>query len=162
MTPQEQTAVLELGEPGLVFDYSYHRIYPEGPLAGHMVGYTDIDGRGLAGVERSFNNLLSDFDDPLRLTLDIRLQHILRREVKRAMTDFTGIGGAGVIMDVNSGEILAATSLPDFDPNAAKTTVPMAPNLLPVLRANTTNWVKNILKFLQLPVLLIKADAFCA
>lgn len=128
MTPQEQTAVLELGEPGLVFDYSYHRIYPEGPLAGHMVGYTDIDGRGLAGVERSFNNLLSDSDDPLRLTLDIRLQHILRREVKRAMTDFTGIGGAGVIMDVNSGEILAATSLPDFDPNAANTN-PMAPDM---------------------------------
>lgn len=121
MTPQEQMAVLELGEPGLVFDYSYHRIYPEGPLAGHMVGYTDIDGRGLAGVERSFNNLLGESDDPLRLTLDIRLQHILRREVKRAMTDFTGIGGAGVIMDVNSGEIMAATSLPDFDPNAANT-----------------------------------------
>lgn len=121
MTPQEQSKVLELGEPGLVFDYDYHRLYPTGPLAGHMVGYTDIDGKGLAGVERSFNNLLETSAEPLRLTLDVRLQHILRREVKKAISDFTGIAGAGVIMDVRNGDILAATSLPDFDPNAPGT-----------------------------------------
>lgn len=120
MTPTEQAAVLNLGEPGLVFDYNFHRLYPQGNLVSHMVGYSDLDGNGLAGVERSFNKLLRESKEPIQLSIDIRLQHILRREVKRAISDFTGIAGAGVIMDVNSGEILAATSLPDFDPNQVK------------------------------------------
>ncbi|MFA7276470.1 MAG: penicillin-binding protein 2 [Pseudobdellovibrionaceae bacterium] len=117
LTPNEQKKILELGEPGLVFDYSYRRIYPQGSLSGHMVGYTDIDGKGLGGVERSFNKLLETSQDTLELTLDMRFQHVLRREVKKAMTDFNGIAGSGIIMDVRSGEVLAATSLPDFDPN---------------------------------------------
>lgn len=128
MTPTEQAAVLNLGEPGLVFDYDYHRLYPQGNLVSHMVGYSDVDGNGLAGIERSFNTLLNDSTDPLRLSIDVRLQHILRREVKRAITDFTAIAGAGVIMDVNTGEILAATSLPDFDPNRV-TANPTAPEM---------------------------------
>ncbi len=128
MTPTEQEAVLNLGEPGLVFDYDFHRLYPQGNLVSHMVGYSDLDGNGLAGIERSFNTLLNDSKDPLQLSIDVRLQHILRREVKRAIKDFTGIAGAGVIMDVNSGEVLAATSLPDFDPNQVKYN-PTAPEM---------------------------------
>lgn len=128
MTPTEQAAVLNIGEPGLVFDYDYHRLYPQGNLVSHMVGYSDVDGNGLAGIERSFNGLLNESKEPLRLSIDVRLQHILRREVKRAITDFTAIAGAGVIMDVNSGEIVAATSLPDFDPNRV-TANPTAPEM---------------------------------
>lgn len=118
LTPEEQKEILEIGEPGLVFDYDYRRIYPQGPLTSHMVGYADVDGRGLGGVERSFNKLLSTHEDPLRLTLDVRLQHILRREIQKAITDFTAKAGAGIIMDSRSGEILAAVSLPDFDPHS--------------------------------------------
>jgi cell division protein FtsI (penicillin-binding protein 3) len=128
LTPAEQEEILNIGEPGLVFDYDFHRLYPQGNLVSHMVGYSDLDGNGLAGIERSFNKLLNDSKEPLQLSIDIRLQHILRREVKRAITDFTGIAGAGVIMDVNSGEILAATSLPDFDPNQVKYN-PTAPEM---------------------------------
>lgn len=128
LSPTEQAQVLTIGDPGLVFDYSYHRIYPQGNLAAHMVGYADIDGNGLAGIERSFNKLLNESPDPMRLSIDVRLQHILRREVKKAMEDFTGIAGAGVIMDVNNGEVLAATSLPDFDPNTV-TANPTAPEM---------------------------------
>lgn len=128
MTPKEQAAVLNLGDPGLVFDYDYHRLYPQGNLVSHMVGYGDVDGNGLAGIERSFNTLLNKSKEPIRLSLDIRLQHILRREVKQAIKDFTAIAGAGVIMDVNTGEILAATSLPDFDPNRV-TANPTAPEM---------------------------------
>lgn len=128
LTPKEQMAVLNLGDPGLVFDYDYHRLYPQGNLVSHMVGYSDVDGNGLAGIERSFNTLLNNSSDPLRLSIDVRLQHILRREVKKAITDFTAKAGAGVIMDVNSGEILAATSLPDFDPNSV-TANPTAPEM---------------------------------
>lgn len=128
MTPKEQAAVLNIGEPGLVFDYSYHRLYPQGNLVSHMVGYSDVDGKGLAGVERSFNMLLSEREEPLKLSIDVRLQHVLRREVLNAMRDFTAKAGAGIIMDVKTGEILAGTSLPDFDPNNV-TAKPNAPEL---------------------------------
>lgn len=120
MTPLEQRKVLEIGDPGLVFDYDYRRFYPQSNLFSHMIGYTSIDGTGQAGIERSFDKLLRTNHDPLKLTMDVRLQHILHREVQNAITDFTAIGGAGVIMDANSGAVLASVSLPDFDPHAPK------------------------------------------
>lgn len=116
LTPKEQYAILMLGHPGLNFEDESHRIYPQGALAGHIVGFTDIDGKGLAGIERNFNDMLSG-GHPLQLTLDIRLQHIVRRELKKAIHEFSGISGAGAIMDVNTGEVLAAVSEPDFDPH---------------------------------------------
>jgi cell division protein FtsI (penicillin-binding protein 3) len=64
LTPTEQAAVLNIGDPGLVFDYDYHRLYPQGNLVSHMVGYGDVDGNGLAGVERSFNTLLNNSTEP--------------------------------------------------------------------------------------------------
>jgi cell division protein FtsI (penicillin-binding protein 3) len=118
LTPEEQKKILEIGDPGLAFEYDFRRFYPQGHLAGHMVGYSDVDGRGLAGVERSFNKMLSAGDKPIQLTLDIRLQHVMRRELQRAIESFTAKAGAGVIMDVKTGEILAAVSLPDFDPHS--------------------------------------------
>jgi len=117
LTPDEQYSVLELGQPGLKFQTERRRIYPQGAMAAHFVGYTDIDGKGLAGVERSFDKLLDDGGEPLALTLDIRLQHVLRRELAGAVKDFSAIGGAGAIVDIASGEILAASSMPDFDPH---------------------------------------------
>lgn len=116
LTPNEQFAVLNLGEPGLSFRSERRRIYPQGPLAAHMVGFTDVDNNGLAGVERSFDRLLDD-GTPLKLTLDIRLQHVVRRELMKAVKTFTGLGGAAMVMDLSNGEILAAVSYPDFDPN---------------------------------------------
>ncbi len=117
LAPQDQYAILNLGHPGLSFQDESHRIYPQGPLAAHIVGYTDVDGNGLGGVERNFNALLDTGARPLQLTIDMRLQHIARRELNRAISDFNGIGGAALIMDVNSGEVLAAVSAPDFDPH---------------------------------------------
>ncbi|NCC21145.1 MAG: penicillin-binding protein 2 [Alphaproteobacteria bacterium] len=117
LTPEEQARVLELGEPGLNFRSEPRRIYPQGNLAAHIGGYTDIDGRGLAGIERSFDEVLSAGAEPVRLTLDVRLQYFLRREMAKAVHDFNAVGGAGLVMDVRNGEILAAVSLPDFDPH---------------------------------------------
>jgi cell division protein FtsI (penicillin-binding protein 3) len=117
LAPQDQYAILNLGYPGLNFQDEAHRIYPQGALTAHMVGFTDIDGNGLGGVERSFNDLLTTGTRPLQLTLDVRLQHIARRELEAAIREFSGIGGAAVIMDVNTGELLAAVSAPDFDPH---------------------------------------------
>ena len=117
LTPREQYRVNRLGIPGLYFQNEERRVYPQGALTAHVVGFTDIDNRGLAGIEQSFDDVLRDSRRPLRLSIDVRLQHILREEISRAMADFTAIGGAGVILDVRTGELLALTSLPDFDPN---------------------------------------------
>ena len=119
LTPKQEYQVQLLGLPGLDFKRSETRIYPFGAGTVHTVGFTDIDGRGMAGVERSFNNMLSQGGKPLQLSIDMRLQHIMRREMAQAISDFNGIGGCGIIMDVQTGEILSMVSLPDFDPHDA-------------------------------------------
>jgi cell division protein FtsI (penicillin-binding protein 3) len=116
LTPQEQYAVLNLGHPGLDFQTEYRRIYPGENLAAHIVGYASVDGEGLAGIERSFDQMLAG-GTPVQLTLDVRIQHILRREIAAAVGRFQAKSGAGVVMDLSNGEILAAVSLPDFDPH---------------------------------------------
>ena len=118
LTQVDQYKVLELGEPGLTFQDEDRRIYPQGPLTAHLVGYAGVDNTGLAGVERGLNDRLDD-GKPLRLTIDVRLQHALRRETLRAMKEFNAIGAAGVILDARNGDVLAGVSLPDFDPRVA-------------------------------------------
>lgn len=116
LTPKQQQSVNRLGIPGLYFQYETKRVYPQGNLTAHVVGFTDVDSRGLAGVERSFDDVLAGGQRPLTLSIDVRIQHILHEEISRAMTDFTAIGGAGMVMDIQTGELLAMVSLPDFDP----------------------------------------------
>lgn len=116
LTPKQQQAVNRLGIPGLYFQYETKRVYPQSNLTAHVVGFSDVDSRGLAGVERSFDDVLAGGQRPLKLSIDIRIQHILHEEISRAMTDFTAIGGAGMVMDIQTGELLAMVSLPDFDP----------------------------------------------
>jgi cell division protein FtsI (penicillin-binding protein 3) len=116
--PAAQMAVMEIGEPGLAFEYEEKRIYPQKNSLAHLVGYTNVDGQGLAGIERSFNNLLAKGED-ITLTVDVRLQHALRREVARSISDFNANAGTGVIMDVQTGEVLAGVSMPDFNPHEA-------------------------------------------
>ncbi len=116
MTPDDQYKILYLGHPGLSFKEEERRIYPQGPLAAHIVGYTSVDDHGLGGLEAGFDKLLLEGDEPLMTTIDVRIQHALRRETANAIKQFDGVAGAGVVMDVNNGEILAAVSLPDFDP----------------------------------------------
>ncbi|MCB1530977.1 MAG: penicillin-binding protein 2 [Rhodospirillales bacterium] len=119
MTPESHYRVLYLGNPGLGFREEDKRVYPQGDLAAHLVGFSNVDGKGLAGIERSFDNLLRDNGAPLALSLDVRLQHVLRRELLDAVQKHHAKGGAGIIMDVRSGEVLASVSLPDFDPHKA-------------------------------------------
>ncbi|MBL9029945.1 MAG: penicillin-binding protein 2 [Caedimonas sp.] len=117
LTPQQRHEVLRLGIPGLSFMRDQRRIYPHGSLAGHVLGYTDIDNRGIAGIEKGMDSVLGSQDEPLRLSLDLRLQHIVRDEVLKGMEEFGALGGCGAILDIRTGEVLAMTSLPDFDPN---------------------------------------------
>jgi len=119
LSPRQQQAINRLGIPGLHFQYENKRVYPHGSLVAHVVGFVDVDGKGLAGIERSFDDVLAAGRAPLTLSLDLRLQHIMHEELSRAIVDFNGIGGVGLILDLRNGEVLAMVSLPDFDPTQA-------------------------------------------
>ena len=117
LTPRQQHDVNRLGIPGLDFQREERRVYPSGPLVAHIIGHTDVDNRGLVGVERSFDRVLSRGANPLRLSIDLRVQHAMHAELGAAMREFQAIGAAGIVMDVSNGEVLAMVSLPTFDPN---------------------------------------------
>ena len=126
VTPHQQQEVIRAGIPGLYFQREDRRVYPHGPLAAHVVGLTDVDNAGLAGVEKYFDEVLRQSDEPLQLALDARVQHVLRDELQRAMAKFHAIGAAGMVLDARNGEILSMVSLPDFDPNHPGTATPEA------------------------------------
>jgi cell division protein FtsI (penicillin-binding protein 3) len=117
LTPRQMAAVNRLGIPGFEFQDEEKRIYPQGNTLAHVVGYTGIDNKGLAGIERGFDDVLRGRKEPLALSIDLRVQAILRDEITKEMTEFKAVGASGIIMNVNNGEVVALVSLPDFDPN---------------------------------------------
>lgn len=117
LTPRMEAAVMQLGIPGLEFERDETRIYPHGPLVSHVLGYTDVDGNGLSGIERSLEDRLREDGEPLKLSIDLRFQHVAHRELSKAIETYDAIGGAAIVMDVHSAEVLALVSMPDFDPN---------------------------------------------
>ncbi len=130
LTPKTQFAVNALGIPGLYFQRTERRVYPHGPMLSHAVGLTNIDGKGLSGIENFFNkSLRGDKDggqERLTLSLDIRVQSLLHEELQKSMTEFRGIGATGVVFDVTNGEIRAMVSLPGFNPNNPMTAAGIA------------------------------------
>jgi cell division protein FtsI (penicillin-binding protein 3) len=116
LTPGQQDKVNRLGIPGLGFITERRRVYPHGRAVAHVVGFTDIDDHGIAGVEQTFEGSLAE-GHKLRLGLDIRVQHILRRELEASRREFSALGAAGMVLDLGSGEVIGMVSLPDFDPN---------------------------------------------
>lgn len=117
VTPREQLAINGLGIPGVDFEQTERRRYPLGRVAAQVLGGVDVDGRGIAGVEREFNDRLSSDTKPLRLSIDVRAQSVVREELSAAMDEFQAIGACGIVMDVRTGEVIAMVSLPDFDIN---------------------------------------------
>ena len=109
LTPAQVWKVNALGLPGLKFQQEERRVYPHGNTAAHILGFVDVDGNGLGGIEHFFNDRLSDpgrVGEPVNLSLDMRVQHALQDELQKAMVMHQAIGAAGVVLDVNTGEVL--------------------------------------------------------
>lgn len=121
ITPREELAINALGIPGIDFQPSEERHYPMGNLAAQVLGGVDVDEHGVAGVEKYFDERLRSDASPLRLSIDIRVEGVVREELAKAMDEFQAIGGCGIVMDVNTGEVLAMVSLPDYDANNFRT-----------------------------------------
>ncbi len=118
--PAQATAINALGEPAIRLKWEPERLYPNIELAAHVVGYTDVDGRGRYGMERAADTHLTALatrGTPVALSLDSRVQQALESELGAAMTEFTALGAAGIVMDVRTGEVIALASLPQFNPN---------------------------------------------
>ncbi|MBZ6378911.1 peptidoglycan glycosyltransferase [Pacificimonas flava] len=120
--PEDAARLKALGEPGLIIEREWERVYPNRTLAAHTLGYANVDGVGQAGLERELDERLTDparLEEPVQLSLDTRVQHALVQAISRQMDKHSAIGGGGVVLDVRTGEVLALTSQPVFDPNAA-------------------------------------------
>jgi cell division protein FtsI (penicillin-binding protein 3) len=120
-SPDLVQAVNAIGEPGIEIQREPVRLYPQTTLAAHVIGFSNIDGHGAYGVERAFDKQLSDpatRGAPVQLSISMKVQQALEHELSDAMTHFSALGAAGVVMDVHTGEVLAMTSLPAMNPNA--------------------------------------------
>ncbi len=117
LTPRQKEAVFNLGLEGVWFEEEARRVYPGGRLAGHVLGFTDVDGKGVEGVEHAFEARLAEGGEPLRLTIDAGVQFALEDEIEQATALFDMKGGAGVVLDARTGALRAVASWPFVDPN---------------------------------------------
>ncbi|WP_457799129.1 peptidoglycan D,D-transpeptidase FtsI family protein [Methylocystis sp. S23] len=129
VTPHQRDEVFHLGLPGVGLIAENKRVYPNGPIGAHVLGFANIDNQGIAGIEKYIDGQgLADLhnlgfgatpDDlqPITLSLDIRATHALRDELEKGVARFKAKAGAAAILEVNTGEVIALASLPDYDPN---------------------------------------------
>ncbi|MEM6665179.1 MAG: penicillin-binding protein 2 [Pseudomonadota bacterium] len=132
LTPRQQAEIHGLGLPGVGFRRENRRVYPSGPTVSHVVGHVNVDNRGIAGIEKYLDDrglmdlhgmgfALDRAQKPVALSIDMRAQHALRDELHMAMERHKAKAAAGVVLDVKTGEVVAMTSLPDYNPNQPKT-----------------------------------------
>lgn len=128
LTPKQQSQILALGIPGIGFRPEKRRFYPGGPTASHIVGHVNIDNMGIAGMEKYVDSqglgdlaavgmTVNERMEPFRLSIDLRVQNVVRDELSAAMQRYKAIAAGGVVLDIHTGEILGMASLPDYDPN---------------------------------------------
>lgn len=126
LAPRLAQQIHDLGLPGLDFRTELRRAYPLERLAGHVIGSVNLDNRGVGGIERAIDDIggveaahgtAASSGMPVRLTFDLGVQHALEDELTSAMTRYEAKGAAGLVMDINTGEMLATSSLPSVDPS---------------------------------------------
>ena len=119
--PEDANKVQAIGELALEMPRENDRHYPQGMLAAHVLGYVDADGQGKIGMEQVLQDRLADpatRGESVPLSIDIRVQGALEDELRRGMLAVNAMGAAGIVLDVDTGEVMALASLPEFDPNA--------------------------------------------
>jgi cell division protein FtsI (penicillin-binding protein 3) len=128
LTPRLAQRIHNLGQPGLLFRQEPKRAYPMRRAAGHLLGTVNVDNRGVAGIERYIDDAgnaeavqgaAGAAKPAVRLSIDLGVQAGLQEELRAAVERYSAAGAAGVILDVQSGEVLAQASLPDVDPGRA-------------------------------------------
>jgi cell division protein FtsI (penicillin-binding protein 3) len=128
ITPKQRAEIYRLGLPGIGFLPENKRVYPNGAEVSHLIGHVNIDNQGIAGVEKWLDgNGLADLhlaglatdrlQEPVRLAVDLRVQHALREELMKARDKYKAKAAAGLVVAVRTGEIVSMVSVPDYDPN---------------------------------------------
>lgn len=128
ISPKDQVAVFRLGIPGVGFLPENKRIYPNGGVVAHVLGFADTDNKGIAGIEKYLDTSGKTAEaaavaaaggrmEPIKLALDLKVQHAVRDELVEGMKKFKAIAASAAIADVETGEIISLVSLPDYDPN---------------------------------------------
>ena len=109
--------LMKLGDKSIKPEEKVLRIYPQKNLFSHIIGQIDDDNNGISGLEKSFDEVLRNSKNPLKLTVDKDLQFLIRKELIKYQEIFKSKGSASILMNVNNGNILSIISLPDFNPN---------------------------------------------
>lgn len=128
LPPSLKSKLMSEGIPGIGFRTELQRVYPAGRATSHIVGLTNIDNKGVAGLEKWIDG--QGIDDirnagfsspenftPVTTSVDLRIQHALHDELTKAMLKYEAAGAGSVILNIKTGEIMGLVSLPDFDPN---------------------------------------------
>ena len=116
ISPKDYARLLEIGIEGLKIQTRTKRIYPNNSLASHVLGGTDIDGRGIAGIEKKFDSQLG-LGESINLSIHSGIQHITKKLLSDQITRFQAEGGAGIVMDAKNGQVYSIVSLPDYNAN---------------------------------------------
>ncbi|MDP8994826.1 MAG: penicillin-binding protein 2 [Pseudomonadota bacterium] len=127
--PEAVEAANAMGEPAIVFSREPERLYPQTALAGHVLGWTDLEGHGVTGMERVLEQRLMDparRGEPVALAIDSRVQAAMEAELGSAVAAHRAEGGTGIVLDVHTGEVVAMASAPTFNPNSAGRAAPEA------------------------------------
>jgi cell division protein FtsI (penicillin-binding protein 3) len=143
MPPEQAAHIKALGIPGVYLQREYRRYYPAGEVAGHVVGFTTVDDKGQEGLELGFDQLLNGEDGAKRViqdmygryvenvesiraprpgrdlvtSIDLRIQYLAYRELKSAMQQYQARAGSVIVIDVDTGEVLAMVNQPSYNPN---------------------------------------------
>ena len=117
LSPHQQSLIMALGNPGLEFRASEKRVYPHKNLLAHVIGTADIDNNGTSGIEKGLDERITKSDIPLKLSVDLGVQDSIRSILLKNMQKYHAISATSILLDANTGEIVAMVSLPDYDPN---------------------------------------------